>query len=212
MLKLVTLICLTLVGCVVTESGNPPLKPVVTTDSVMGMTGFVMTDFEFSGTVMPAEGTVLVTNLNTDEASVSETVKPDGTYSITVPGSVDDVFRSEVVGSETRSLPVDKQVILDGSAYLLVAPAQQFASCLSVPTLVEVSKGESLIIKNACSEAITFGAPSIRSGSASLISMDAFSVEAGSEVIVDVTVAMDESALLLFHTTGNQDRRAVTVH
>lgn len=145
------------------------------------------------GTVDPAEGVVLVTNLdNTDSPSVVP-VRADGSFAVALNGIPDDVFRFQVRLDEVRSQPVDlrvdptgqtSNVLTDEPACLVIEPARYLS-------LQDVPSSQSILLRNQCQELVRIAAPRLRRGQGPF----AFSPTGNSDIPSGETLVMTVRAL-----------------
>ncbi len=91
--------------------------------------------FGDEGSILPAEGTVVVTVLDGDAPPVAEPVQPDGSFEAVLPSAVvSDEIRVQVRNGGARSVPVDRIL---GEDELLV-PARD--ACLTVAFEADASE------------------------------------------------------------------------
>lgn len=171
------------------------------------------------GTVDPAEGVVVVTNLDRDDAPSIAPVETDGSFEIVVNGTVSDVLRLQVKTDAARSEPVD--LLLDGSVAGVTAAPVDFA-CLTIePALWLALDGEgdsrSVVLTNECADALTIAAPRLRRGLAGLTFSPTASFQLGAGEATTVTVRAaaatqeDEDVIFFEIVAPTAGRRAVTI-
>jgi hypothetical protein len=157
-------------GCVVSPQPSPPdftltgdligLTPVeAATDTLVGFSAA-------PGTVHPAQGVVVVTNLDAHDAPSFAQVKPDGSFAIALSGGSGQSFRFQAKSGDVRSQPFDLVVAPsgDGITALTAGPA-----CLAVTPALWLSldgagDARSLVIENKCAGAVALAAPHLRRG------------------------------------------------
>lgn len=163
-------------GCVVSPQPSPPgSDPSIDGDGIGSVELAEALDqsnllsFEAApGTVDPAEGVVIVTNLdNTDAPSVAA-VEADGSFTIALPGFPGDTVRFQVKSGAKRSQPFD--VVVGADRVTLTEPAP-LPSCLTIdPARWVALDGEgdarNVLVANDCSFSVQIGAPSLRRGKA----------------------------------------------
>lgn len=159
-----------LAGCIVSPQPSPPEPELDGFGVGLGPSPELLTDqITFTadpGTVDPAEGVVVVTNLETDDAPSLATVEPDGSFAIAVRGALGDTFRFQAKVASERSEPVDLRVDAQG---LGLTPAEDALPCLVVEpaTWIALDGGtdaQSLVVRNDCDVAVSVAAPRLRRG------------------------------------------------
>lgn len=209
-------------GCVVSPQPSPP-DLVLDDDRIglhpgMGLVSKVI-DFEGApGTVHPAEGIVVITNLDTTEAPSFAKVQPDGSFTIAVPGVAGQTFRFQAKNGSVRSQPADFVVNTGGEA---IDTAVEGPACLAFDparwiALDGVSDARSIVIRNQCSGAVSLGAPHLRRGLAgfSFTPTTPVTIAAGSVATLTVKAAAGaetEDVLLLDVTAPALSHRAITL-
>jgi hypothetical protein len=209
-------------GCVVSPQPSPP--DLVLDDDRIGLhpgTGLVNTliDFEASaGAVHPAEGVVVITNLDTTDAPSFAKVEPDGSFALAVPGTPGQTFRFQAKSGAQRSQPFDFVVSTGGEA---IDNAVEATPCLTLDparwvALDGASDARSIVIRNQCSGAVSLGAPHLRRGLAgfSFTPTTPFTIAAGKVATITVKAsagAEREDVLVLDITAPEPSHRAITL-
>ncbi len=130
--RVATLLGVLLGGCVVSPQPSPPVHEPILDTGLVGVSGdpMVLRQQVFlkgePGAVEPAEGVVLVTNLDSADAPVVAEIKADGSFVAAVDASTDQVLRIQVKQGERRSEPVDLQLTgtpIDATRTMAGAPA-----------------------------------------------------------------------------------------
>ena len=219
-LRLVLTLAL-LVGCAVSPQPTPPnLDP----QRIMGTGGpeavSQPTVLGAAGSVDPAEGAVVLTNLDRDVAPVAEPVRADGSFIVTVPGAITDELRVQVRSGDVRSEPLDI-VSIDGEVYM--EAERPLAGCFTVDPPWELDFGvvrgterRAIELRNDCPDRVEVS-PRFRMGSTafSLEGMPT-GVDAGARVEVTIVAnapagAIDEETLLIEVSAPMEDRRPITL-
>lgn len=214
------LLSLALFGCAVSPQPTPPnLDP----QRIMGTGGpeavSQPTVNGAAGAVDPAEGAVVLTNLDRDVAPVAEPVRADGSFVVTVAGAFTDELRLQVRSGGVRSEPLDV-VSIDGEIYM---EAERPLGCFTVDPPYELDFGvvrssvrRTIELRNDCPDRVEI-APRFRMGSTAfaLEGMPA-GVDAGERVEVTVIAtapasAIDEETLLIEVSAPMVDRRPITL-
>ncbi len=225
-LRLLTLLgLLGLASCSISPVPSPPAdQPDLDADGLgllgpesIDMDGFVSFDAA-PGTVDPAEGTVVVTNLSTTDAPSVVAVREDGSFSIGLAALPTHVVRFQVV-AETRSEPVDLQIDASLTEATLVEP---ILACLVLEPSAWVGletdeDAYTVLVRNDCEEAVSLGAPLLRRGQAgfSFTPTGATTLEAGD--VGFLTVRSNggapelEDVLFVDVLAPASERRAITV-
>ncbi len=165
-------ISLALTSCVVSPQPSPPDPEPDLDGGGIGVLdpgtediGYLLTFEAAPGTVDPARGTVIVTNLDLDDAPSRVAVRSDGSFTIALAGLPGDTVRFQVDQDGNRSEPADVEVDATGQVGTLVedAPAcLTFAPARYLP--LAASAAHSIVIRNDCSETVSLGAPRLRRG------------------------------------------------
>lgn len=210
-------------SCVVSPQPSPP--DVILDDDRIGLTpgveGFAsVIGFEAApGTVKPAQGVVVITNLDADDAPSFAKVEPDGSFAVAVPGQSGQTFRFQAKNGAARSEPVDVAVNTSGTAIdtaTAVAP-----SCLVLDpsgwlALDGAADARSLVIRNDCGVSATIAAPRLRRGlgAFSFSPTTPITVPAGGVATLTVHAgsgAETEDVLILDVKTPAPGRRSITL-
>lgn len=170
------------------------------------------------GTVDPAEGRVIVTNLETDDAPSSVIVASDGSFSVALAGAPTDVIRFQVK-QDARSQPVDLRIdataegvelVEDSPSCFVIEPARYAPLAGAGDTL-------SLVLRNECETNVSIDAPRLRRGLASFTFSPtaSFSIEPGGVSFITVQRADAdgevEDVLFLDVVEPEPTRRAITL-
>jgi hypothetical protein len=214
-----------LAGCVVSPQPSPPVDSPeldgglvsvgVSPESLLES----VTIMGAPGSVDPAEGVVMVTNLDRDDAPSIAPVRDDGSFEIVVNGTVSEVLRLQVKTPSARSEPVD--LLLDASIAGVASAPVDFACLTTDPALWLALDGEgdarSIVLTNGCGEALTIAAPRLRRGLAGLTFSPTapFSLGAGESTTVTVRAATateeDEDVMFFEIVAPTAGRRAITI-
>jgi hypothetical protein len=182
-------------GCVVSPQPSPPLEPILDGDGiVLGMTIEGLNEGEITfegvpGTVEPAKGLVVVTNLDTTEAPRLSEVREDGSFLVSISGLVEHSFRFQVKLDEGRSQPVDVR-LSDRSTE--TGPARDELPCLEVEPSAWVSflseeETHNIVVRNGCDSDVSLDPPRLRRGRASfLVNAATAVVSAGESAVITV--------------------------
>lgn len=223
--SLLPVVTVAIAGCVVSPQPSPPVDAPELDGGLVsvGLTPESLlesvTVTGAPGTVDPAEGTVIVTNLDRDDAPSLAPVRPDGSFEIVVGGAVTEVLRLQVRAQDARSAPVD--LLLDGSVSGL-APAPVDLACLTIePDLWMALDGQgdarSLVVTNDCTDAVTIAAPRLRRGLAGFTFAPTapFELAVGETTTVTVrstaSTQEDEDVLFFEIVAPTAGRRAITI-
>lgn len=219
----VALLAVLLGGCVVSPQPSPPVHEPILDGGLIGVPESFVQQDQISlqgqpGAVEPAEGVVLVTNLDSLDAPVLAEVADDGSFLVTLTASEEHVLRIQAKQGERRSAPVD--VVLAGSPISGTHRVLDHLPCLEIDTWVSFEGGagaRDVAVRNTCAEDVAIEAPRLRRGAApfSVSPAAAFVVPAGETGLV--TVRADgggverEDVLFLDVTSPEPGRRALTL-
>lgn len=160
-------------ACVVSPQPSPPAdEPDLDGDGIdvigTGTEDFseLLTFEAAPGSVEPAEGVVIVTNLERSDAPSRVAVRADGSFSVALAGFPGDTVRFQVDQAGARSQPVDIAVDATGQVVDVVedAPACLTISPARYLPLSGAGDAVSLVIDNGCDVAVELGAPRLRRG------------------------------------------------
>lgn len=222
--RVATLLGVLLGGCVVSPQPSPPVHEPILDTGLVGVSGdpTVLRQQVFlkgePGAVDPAEGVVLVTNLDSADAPVVAEIKADGSFVAAVDASTEQVLRIQVKQGERRSEPVDLQ--LTGEPIDATRTMLAHLPCLTIEPAAWVSleAGEgAVVVRNSCAEDVAIGAPRLRRGAGpfGFSPAEAFVVPAGESAVVTVRADGEgverEDVLFLEVTAPEPGRRAVTL-
>jgi hypothetical protein len=119
-----------------------------------------------AGTVVPAEGVVIATNLDTVDSPSTVAVRPDGSFSIALPGVAGDVVRFQVDQDGARSEPVD--ILVDATGQVADVVEDEPACLVLEPTRFVPLDGagdeRTIVVSNECVDTVRFDAPRLRRG------------------------------------------------
>lgn len=186
-------------------------------ESTVDLGGYV-TISAAPGTVDPAEGVVVLTNLDTTDLPSEVAVRDDGSFSIAVVAAPLQVLRLQVV-ADTRSEPIDLELSATSSSFSVVAPV---LDCLQIEParwvgLESDQDSRSIALRNECEETVQIDPPSLRRGQASFsfAATTALEIEAGGVAFITVNAngagAEVEDVLLLDVVGPEPERRALTI-
>ncbi|WP_437320113.1 hypothetical protein [Sorangium sp. So ce385] len=214
------LLAVLLGGCVVSPQPSPPVLDealVGVVDAVMPLVDQIALEGK-PGAVKPAEGVIVVTNLDTPDAPVVADVNPDGSFIATVTARTEHVLRMQVKQGELRSDPADLR---------LAGPSSTEKTLDHLPCL-ELTPGawvtfeadggsRDVVVRNGCAEDVSIEAPRLRRGAApfSVTPEAPFVVPPGGSTVVTVRADGDgeerEDVLFLDVTAPEPGRRALTL-
>lgn len=212
-------------SCVVSPQPIPPGdEPALDGDGI----GVIDTSAEDSmsfisfnavpGTVDPAKGDVIVTNLETADAPSVVSVASDGSFSVSLAGAPTDVVRFQVKQA-LRSQPVDLRIDATAQAVEVV---DDTPSCFVIePARYAPLEGAgdtlSLVLRNECETDVRIDPPRLRRGQASFTfaPTGSISIEPGGVSFITVQRASSdgevEDVLLLDVIEPEATRRAITL-
>jgi len=213
-----------LTSCVVSPQPSPPL-PELDGDGIdvfgLGTEDFqeLLTFEAEPGTVKPAEGFVIVTNLDRDDAPSAVVVRDDGSFSVALPGFPGDTIRFQVKQGDARSEPID--LLVDPSA-LFSTVAEDAPECLVIDPARFVAldgsgDARSIVIDNQCETSATFAAPQLRRGQGpfTFTPTSSMQIAPGARTIITVratgTASESEDVLFLELIEPEATRRAITL-
>ncbi|MFT3767122.1 MAG: Kazal-type serine protease inhibitor family protein [Minicystis sp.] len=158
-------------GCVVSPQPSPPdlvlqgrlidLNPGV--ELAKNVIGF----HAGPGAVSPAQGVVIVTNLDASDAPSVAVVQKDGSFDIAVPGQPGQAYRFQAKAGDTRSKPFDLDVAVDSSG--VTSDLNTGSGCLVAEPAIWIALDgpgatQDLRVKNTCTGSVTVAAPHLRRG------------------------------------------------
>ncbi|WP_437717637.1 hypothetical protein WMF45_15245 [Sorangium sp. So ce448] len=171
------------------------------------------------GAVEPAEGVVVVTNLDSADAPVIAEINRDGSFVAAVDASTDQVLRIQVKQGERRSEPVDLQ--LTGEPIEATRTMLAHLPCLTIEPAawvsIEAAGASDVVVRNTCAEGVSIGAPRLRRGAGpfGVSPAEAFVVPAGESAAVTVRADGEgverEDVLFLEVTAPEPGRRVLTL-
>jgi hypothetical protein len=170
------------------------------------------------GAVEPAEGVVVVTNLDSADAPVIAEINRDGSFLAAVDASTAQVLRIQVKQGERRSEPVD--LLLAGEPIEATQTMLAHLPCLTIEPAawVVLEAGErDVVVRNTCAEEVSIGAPRLRRGAGpfGVSPAEAFVVPAGESAAVTVRADGEgverEDVLFLEVTAPEPGRRVLTL-
>lgn len=220
-----TLLALLTASCVVSPQPIPPAdEPDLDGDGI----GVVDTSAEdvqsfisfeaAAGTVDPAEGDVIVTNLETSDAPSIVSVASDGSFSVSLAGAPTDVVRFQVKQA-VRSQPVDVRIDATAQAVEVV---EDTPSCFVIEPARYAPLGGagdtlSLVLRNDCETNVRIDTPRLRRGQASFTFSPTDSLDIQPGGVSFITVQREssdgevEDVLLLDVIEPEPTRRAITL-
>ncbi len=172
------------------------------------------------GAVDPAEGAVVLTNLDRDVPPVAEPVRADGSFTVTVGGAFSDELRVQVRTGDSRSEPLDI-VSVDGSFYM--EAERPLAGCFTADPASELDFGvvrgserRVVELRNDCPDRVEFEARFRMGSTAFTLEGMPSGLDSGERAEVTVvanapTGAIDEETLLIEVSAPMRDRRAITL-
>ncbi|XXT23185.1 hypothetical protein WME94_16755 [Sorangium sp. So ce429] len=221
----VALLAVLLGGCVVSPQPSPPVHDPILDGGLIGVSGEIsILKNQISlegkpGAVDPAEGLLVVTNLDTTDAPVLGEVNEDGSFLVTLTASAQEVLRLQVKQSERRSTPVD--LLLAGSPAGSTERVLDHLPCLEIEprawVALEGGGARDIIVRNTCADDVSVDAPRLRreGGPFSVSPAAAFVVPAGESTLVSVRAdgggVEREDVLFLDVTAPEPGRRALTL-
>ncbi|AUX31228.1 MULTISPECIES: hypothetical protein [Sorangium] len=218
------LLAVLLGGCVVSPQPSPPVHDPILDGALVGVKDEVMVLGDQialegkPGAVRPAEGVIVVTNLDTLDAPVVADVNPDGSFIATVLARTEHVLRMQVKQGELRSEPADLRLAGPSSTEKTL----DHLPCLELTpgawvTFEAEGGSRDVVVRNACAEDVSIEAPRLRRGGAPFsVSPEApFVVPPGGSTVVTVRADGDgeerEDVLFLDVTAPEPGRRALTL-
>lgn len=209
-------------GCVVSPQPSPP--DIVFDGELVGLSRGVelvaaVAGFEAApGTVDPATGVVVVTNLDNASAPSFAEVRPDGSFVLAVPGFAGQRFRFQAKDGDARSQPFDLRLSSAGDTALGL-PAQPGCLVLTPRSWIRLDgpgDARSIVVGNQCPDAVSIAPPRLRRGLAGFTFSAASAIQLAPGAIATITVhasagSEPEDLLLLDVTAPVPARRAVTL-
>jgi hypothetical protein len=216
-----------LLGCTISPVPSPPVDQPDLDEDGLGINNpetevdldSYVTITAAPGTVDPAEGVVVLTNLDTTDLPSQVAVRDDGSFSIAVVAEGLQVLRLQVLGAETRSEPVDLALDANASGFSVVTPVLE---CLQIEParwvgLESAEDSRSIALRNECDETVQIDPPALRRGQAgfSFAATSALEIEPGETTFITVNAngvgAEIEDVLLLDIVAPEPERRALTI-
>jgi hypothetical protein len=209
-----------LASCVISPQPSPPLAldgdQIGLTEGIESVT----TSIGFHGgpgSVDPAEGVVVVTNLDESSSPSTAPVNADGSFDIAVPGQNGQTFRFQAKNGSTRSTPFDLTVQITGG----VTEDTSYRDCLVVKPSDWIDfdgtgDKQSVVVTNACDTSVTYLPPRLRRGRAGFAFSPTkqFTLEPGESSTVTVVAGTGteiEDVLILQATGDLADERWITL-
>ncbi|MGK3964615.1 hypothetical protein WMF38_10615 [Sorangium sp. So ce118] len=220
----VALLSVLLGGCVVSPQPSPPVRDPILDGGLVVVNGepsVLVTQISLEGmpgAVVPAEGLLVVTNLDTTDAPVLGEVNEDGSFLVTLTAATQEVLRLQVKQSERRSAPVD--LLFAGSPAGSTERVLDHLPCLEIEPRAWVALeggARDIIVRNTCADDVSIEAPRLRreGGPFSVSPAAAFVVPAGESTLVSVRAdgggVEREDVLFLDVTAPEPGRRALTL-
>jgi hypothetical protein len=164
----------TALGCGVSPQPEPPsARPKLDADSVLFDPKTIIVDavafIGEPGAVVPAEGDVVVINLDSTGPPVVRPVESDGSFQLVIAGKPDDEYRFQIRSPKGRSQPID--LVGDVSGALLGPVPHPLADCLTLTPALELEFASvkvastlerTIVIRNDCASPLSFAASSFR--------------------------------------------------
>ncbi|MBK8940539.1 MAG: hypothetical protein IPM79_23730 [Polyangiaceae bacterium] len=220
------LLSLSLASCVVSPQPSPPGEDPDLDGDGIDIVGAGTEDLNelltfdaAPGSVDPAKGVVIVTNLERSDAPSRVVVRDDGSFSVALAGFPGDTVRFQVDQDGARSQPVDIAVDATGQVVDVVEDAP---ACLAIDparfvALSGAGDAQSIVVRNECEVAVLIDAPRLRRGRGpfTFSPTGALSLEPGEAGFVTVRAvgAADEREDVLFFDVSAPEpaRRAITL-
>lgn len=202
-------------GCAITESGNPPVIPIIDTaqiheNVVVLSNGFSL--FAPAGAITPGGGTVFLVNLDTSEDEASATVQADGSFEINADFGEFDTYRLWIEQGSVASEPFDFS--LSGGA---LVPLTNALDCLEVDPEFDAKVTDSGLVvtaTNGCDAAVTIAVPTLRTGTAGFsVAGEAATLAPGEHASWNISreTSATHDILFIHATSGDDERRAITL-
>lgn len=172
-LRAVVLALPLLTSCVVSPQPSPPVDEPELDGGGIGVIGNAAEDFNQlltfeaqPGTVVPADGVVVATNLDRTDAPSTVAVRADGSFAVALTGLPGHTVRFQVEQDSARSEPVDLEVDASGQTSTIVAGEPD---CLVFEperwvALDSFGDARSVVIRNDCEASVAFATPHLRRG------------------------------------------------
>ncbi|MGK4005836.1 hypothetical protein WMF31_24635 [Sorangium sp. So ce1036] len=211
-------------GCVVSPQPSPPVHDPVLNGGLLGGTSdFTVLQEQVllqgkPGAVQPAEGVVVVTNLDAADPPGIAEVNGDGSFQITLRGTTEHLLRIQAKHGERRSPPMDTKIV--DLPFDPQATRRAHLPCLQVEAWVSlegIADARDAVVRNDCAEEVSIAAPRLRRGGGpfSVSPSAPFVVPAGGSIAVTVRADGDgdelEDVLFLDITAPEAGRRALTL-
>jgi hypothetical protein len=211
------------VGCIVSPQPSPPFTVELTGDRIsltpgVELVGNVIGFRAAPGTVDPAEGQVVVTNLDSTDTPSIANVKSDGSFEVAVLGQPGQRFRFQAKASGARSEPFDIAVDSTGT---VASELAETSPCLTIAPqkwaeLDGVGDARSLVIKNTCGAPVSIDPPQLRRGRAGFTFSPTTAIDLADGETATITVVAGsaselEDVLFLDVSSPAPELRAITL-
>ncbi len=212
-------------GCGISPVPSPPEDAPTLDENGLSLLGVESLDqigiisfVAAPGTVDPAEGKVVITNLSESDAPSTVPVAADGSFAVAVSALPSQVLRFQVVAG-TRSEPLDLRVDNTGTALTVVEPV---VDCFELTparwlSLDGSDDSTSIVLRNLCDVPVELGAPTLRRGQAALSFSPTSALSLPPSGVAFITVSANgvaaefEDVLLIDVLSPEVERRAITV-
>jgi hypothetical protein len=210
-------------GCVVSPQPSPPFSPELAGDRIgltdsIELTGDIIGFAAQPGTVDPAGGEVIVTNLDDTLAPSVAQVASDGSFAIAVPGHAGERFRFQAKVDGQRSEPYD--LVVDATATVATdlsaaSPCLSFAPESWAP-FDGAGDARSIVITNGCDGEARIDPPRLRRGKAGFTFSPTGAITLAAGDVATVTIVAKDGGeledVLFFEVTAPEpELRAVTL-
>jgi hypothetical protein len=202
-------------GCAPTDTGNPPLAPVIDPTLVDGLVvnGLVEVTVTVTGgpgSIDVDRGSVYALDLERTAPPHAATIAADGSFRLDFPSDAGNDLRLWAELDGARSAPFDFYVELDG-----IHPREpEVDGCLAFEPRVHLDAPGACVVTNGCATAVSVGA-SIRNApsGAFSISPSTAMIDPGGSASFSVTASTPAVDAAFFDVTGaTLGRHVVTLH
>lgn len=215
-------LCVSALGCAVTQTGNPSGDPDDGGTPDASNPGFDPSDFavlpgmlndpgtsvRFSFNEMSVPGTLRIASMSDNADAIEIQVVPGSDVIETLPAFVGDWVRLQLFATSGPHMPLD--MVIGEDALVARSP-----SCLDVPSFVRTSEEIALDVRNNCDERLDLLVRVRSTNSPANVEPNSFALATGSETSIAITETGPSGAirdLLLAPSTGPPERTAaVTV-
>lgn len=214
-MRVLGLAVIALIGCAPTDTGNPPLAPVIDPTLIDGLvvSGLVEVTVTITGgpgSIDVDRGSIYVLDFDTLAPPHQATIAADGSFNLVFTSDERHDLRLWAELDGARSTPFDFYVALDG-----IHPREpEVDGCLAVEPEFHLDAPGACVVTNGCSAAVTVDA-SIRnapSGAFSISPSNA-TIDPGGSTSFSVTASTTAVDAAFFDVTGaTLGRHVVTLH